>query len=63
MLSPEDSSSTPIEYVLEPLPAGGPLSDYRKKASFDWRRLKVLLESESVLLRAAIRNIGKDISE
>jgi acyl-CoA oxidase len=29
---------------LDDLPKGGPLEDYRKRASFDWKKMKLFLE-------------------
>ncbi|XP_003737239.1 peroxisomal acyl-coenzyme A oxidase 3 [Galendromus occidentalis] len=49
VIAPENASLTPIDQVLRDVPCGGPLSEYRKKASFDWKRLKVLLESEAIV--------------
>ncbi|OQR75123.1 peroxisomal acyl-coenzyme A oxidase 3-like [Tropilaelaps mercedesae] len=44
----DDESTVPIEEVLGQLPPG-PLDHYRKKSSFDWKKLKVLLESEPIV--------------
>lgn len=32
-----------------PDPPAGPLSDYRKNASFDWRTLKLAIEGEELI--------------
>lgn len=38
-----------LEEMMPSLPAGGPLSDYRRAASFDWRALKLVVEGEEVI--------------
>lgn len=42
----EDGPTIPIDDLLGDLPSG-PLDEYRQKASFNWKKLKVLLESKS----------------
>lgn len=39
----DEGATLPIEELLGEMPAG-PLDYYRKKASFEWKKLKVLLE-------------------
>lgn len=41
----------------------GPLDKYRKKASFDWKRLKVLLEGEDILRFKVLYNAWKEIRD
>lgn len=36
--------------------ASGPLDRYRKKASFDWKEMKILLEGEDIILYI-VRNL------
>lgn len=31
------------------LPKGGPLAEYRKRATFDWKDLKLIFEEEQTL--------------
>ncbi|XP_022658640.1 peroxisomal acyl-coenzyme A oxidase 3-like [Varroa destructor] len=44
----DEGAILPIEELLGEMPAG-PLDYYRKKASFEWKKLKVLLESEPIV--------------
>ncbi|RWS04412.1 Peroxisomal acyl-coenzyme A oxidase 3-like protein [Dinothrombium tinctorium] len=44
----ESESSVSLEDCLPDWPAG-PLDEYRKRASFDWRKMRLLIEGESVI--------------
>src|SRR5690625_3193632 len=38
-----------LEELMPRMPKDGPLSDYRRAASFDWRAMKLVIESEEVI--------------
>lgn len=41
--------------IFPDLPIDGPLAEYRKSATFDWKKMKLLLEDEAALeLRAKV---------
>ena len=44
--------------ILQDFPPG-PLDFYRKQASFDWKRLKIHIEDET-LLRFKVSELSKD---
>lgn len=48
--APSNSPLPPITEILKDFPPG-PLDSYRKTASFDWRRFKVILEGGEDLIR------------
>ena len=44
----ENNDEVSIEEILKPFPPG-PLTPYRKNASFDWRKMKLFLEGEDIV--------------
>ena len=46
--APGMNRETPLEEILKDFPPG-PLDLYRKKASFDWKQMKLFIEGEDVL--------------
>src|SRR5689334_2814992 len=59
-----DSEIVVTDEIKELLPdwPSGPLDEYRRRASFDWRKMKLLLEGEEIIkfkLRIA-RSLEKD---
>ena len=44
----EDVPLEPIDSIMKDFPSG-PLTPYRKKARFDWRKMKMFVEGEDVI--------------
>ena len=38
-----------IDKLIEDVPKGGPLAEYREKASFDWKKMKLLFEDQELI--------------